>query len=86
MTDLKIPFCRFYERRSKSTGNTYLTAKLGDVRLILFRDRDVPEDELYGADGRWQAFVTSGDQTYQQRSTSRELALRPVKANRWSDK
>jgi hypothetical protein len=89
MTDLKIPFCKLYERRSKSTGLTYLTGKLGDMRVLMFRDKDVPDEELYGADGRWQVYVTGGDQGYQQRLAGRhqqELALRPVRPNRWSDK
>jgi hypothetical protein len=58
MTDLKIPFLRLYERRSKSTGLSYLSGKLGDLRILCFRERDVPEAELYNSDARWQCYVT----------------------------
>jgi hypothetical protein len=64
MTDLKIPFCRLYERRSKSTGLSYLSGKLGDLRVLCFRESGVPESELYGADGRWE--------NYQQRVERRQ--------------
>ena len=87
MTDTKIPFCRLYERRSKSTGLTYLSGKLGDLRVLCFREGDVPEGDLFGADGRWQVYVTPADQNYQQRVEGRQRPqLAAVATGRWRDK
>jgi hypothetical protein len=63
MTDQKIPFLRLYERRSAKTGLTYLSGRLGDLRLVAFRQRDTPEDELYNAEAVWQVFASPADQT-----------------------
>jgi hypothetical protein len=88
MTDLKLPMCRLYERRSKSSGLTYLSGKLGDLRILCFRESDVPEDQLYNSDARWQVFVTSSDQGYQQRVNGRERPALAAVASpaKWRDK
>ena len=89
MTDQKIPFLKLYERRSKSTGLTYFSARLGDLRLVIFRDRDedVNEADLYGAVARWTAFVSPADQGYQQRTDRPQRpALASVTTARWRDK
>jgi hypothetical protein len=72
VTDLKIPFCRVLERRSKSTGATYRSGRLGDARLIAFRENGTPEDELFGAVAAWQIFITVGDQNFQEREERRQ--------------
>ena len=90
MTDSKIPMMRLYERRSKSTGLTYFSARLGDLRLVIFRDRDedVSEAELFGAEARWTCFVSPADQGYRERVEARQKpALAAVAApSRWRDK
>lgn len=91
MTDAKIPFLKLYERRSKSTGLTYFSARLGDLRLVIFRDRDedVSEADLYGAEARWTCFVSPSDQGYQQRVEGRQRQperLAAVATARWRDK
>jgi hypothetical protein len=63
MSDQKIPLLRRYERRSAKTGLTYLSGRLGDLRLVAFRQRDTPEDELYNAEAVWQVFASPADQT-----------------------
>ncbi len=90
MTDQKLPFLKLYERRSKSTGLTYFSARLGDLRLVIFRDRDedVSEADLYGAVARWSAFVSPADQGYRDRV---ERPQRPALAavaspSKWRDK
>jgi hypothetical protein len=88
MTDSKIPLTRLYERRSKSTGLSYLSGRLGDLRILAFRESDTAEDELYGADARWQVYVTSADQTYGQRLNGRERPALATVASpaKWRDK
>jgi hypothetical protein len=90
MSDPKIPMMRLYERRSKSTGLTYFSARLGDLRLVIFRDRDevVTEAELYGAEARWTAFVSPTDQGYRERVEGRQKpALAAVATpSKWRDK
>ena len=90
MTDLKIPFLKLYERRSKSTGLTYFSGRLGDLRLAIFRDpdEDVSEADLYGATARWSAFVSAADQGT---ATAFEARQRPALAavatpGRWRNK
>jgi hypothetical protein len=61
LTDLKIPITRLLERRSKSTGATYLSGRLGDARILAFRENSTPEDQLFGADAAWEVFIASGD-------------------------
>jgi hypothetical protein len=72
VTDLKIPLARLFERRSKSTGLSYLSGRLGDARILCFRETDTPQDELFGADARWQCYVSPADQGYQQRLERRQ--------------
>jgi hypothetical protein len=80
MTDLK---CRLLERRSKSTGATYLSGRLGDARVIAFRETGTPADQLFGADAMWTIYVASGDQGYEARTERRErvplAAARPFR-------
>jgi hypothetical protein len=49
MTDLRIPFIRLFERRSKKTNLSYLSGRLGNLTLLAFRETDVHETELFGA-------------------------------------
>ncbi|HEY8007720.1 MAG TPA: hypothetical protein VIE66_13215 [Methylocella sp.] len=87
MTDSKIPLTRLYERRSKSTGLSYLSGRLCDLRLVAFRQTDTPEDHLYNADAVWQVFVSPADQNYGQRVEGRQRpALAPIGPGRWGDK
>ena len=51
MTDQKIPFLKLYERRSKSTGLTISARGSGDLRLVIFRDRD---EDVNEADLLWR--------------------------------
>jgi hypothetical protein len=60
------------ERRSKSTGKSYLSGRLGDARVLIFRESGIPKEELCGADAAWQVFIASGDQGYQERAGRRE--------------
>jgi hypothetical protein len=79
LTDVKIPWLRLYERRSKSTDLSYLSGKLGDLRVLCFRESGVPDAELYGADGRWQCFVAPGDQRVERRQRPALALGRPGK-------
>jgi hypothetical protein len=89
MTDSKVPFLKLYERRSKSTGLTYFSRRLGGLQLVIFRDRDedVSEADLYGATARWSAFVSPADQGYRDRvERTQRPALAAVVSPRWRDK
>jgi hypothetical protein len=88
LTDLKIPLARLFERRSKTTGLSYLSGRLGDARILCFRETDTPEEALFGADAVWQCYVSPADQGYQQRLERRQrpaLTAVPVPA-RWRHK
>lgn len=64
MSNSKIKMMHLFERCLKGTGLTYFSARLGDLKLVIFcdRDEDVTEAELYGAEARWTAFVSPADQ------------------------
>lgn len=40
----KVPLARLYEKKSARTGATYYVGRLGLARVLLFRDRDQPEE------------------------------------------
>jgi hypothetical protein len=87
LTDLKIPIARLLERRSKTSGKSYLTGRLGDARVLIFRETDIPKEELCGADAAWQVFVATGDQGYSQRVERRErLSLAAARPFRREDR
>jgi hypothetical protein len=43
MTPSKIPLARLYEKTSKN-GTRYFTGRMGQARVLLFRDREQPAD------------------------------------------
>ena len=40
----KIPLTRVYKKISAKTGAEYFVGRLGQSRLLIFRERDQPED------------------------------------------
>ena len=79
-SDFKLPFFKMYERVS-ARGATYFTARLGDVKLVIFREEDTAEDELFGARARWQAFAVSGEQPRRQTVEGRQRPALRLYAN-----
>jgi hypothetical protein len=38
-------------------GLTYFTGRLGDSKLVAFRESETADKELYGAEARWRVFL-----------------------------
>jgi hypothetical protein len=72
LPDLKVPIGRLFERRSKSTGACYLAGRFGDVRVLIFRESNIPKEALAGADAMWTIFIAAGDQGFAEREERRQ--------------
>jgi hypothetical protein len=72
LTDLKIPLGKLFERRSRSTGRSYLAGRLGDARVLIFRESNIPTEALAGADAMWTIYVAAGDQGFAEREERRQ--------------
>lgn len=44
MSAAKTRLTRLCRKRSPKTGNEYFAGRLGTARVLLFRDRDQPDD------------------------------------------
>jgi hypothetical protein len=74
LSDIKVPIGKLFERRSKSTGRCYLAGRLGDARVLIFRESNIPKEALAGADAMWTIFVAVGDQGFAEREERRQRA------------
>jgi hypothetical protein len=80
----KIPFFRLFERISRR-GTPYLSGRLGDLKLLAFREVDLTEDQLYGARARRTVYATPVDQTQQRAVTVAQAAALPAAAEERGD-
>jgi hypothetical protein len=69
-------------RQGASRG--YLVGRMGDARLIAFREADTPEDPHCGADASWRVFgnsfkATPREQLETHSETSSETRTRPAR-------
>jgi hypothetical protein len=67
----KTPFFRLFERISKN-GTPYLSGRLGDMKLVAFRETDLDEADLYGARARGTVYAAPADQTQRPAVQARE--------------
>jgi hypothetical protein len=69
--DDPILACRLYEKRSKKTGNQYFTGRLGNMKVLIFKSRDVAEN---------------GDPIWEMKfATSTQAAKKTTPANQFDD-
>ncbi len=71
MTDFKLPLFKLFQRTS-ANGRTYFSGRFGDAKVLVFREDDVEEDQLYGAEARWQVYIAPSDQTPRQAVEGRQ--------------
>jgi hypothetical protein len=77
-----LPFLQHVPLR-QGASRGYLVGRMGDARLVAFREADTPEDPHYGADARWQVFgklfkATPREQLETHSETSSETRTRPA--------
>jgi hypothetical protein len=69
--DFKLPLFKLYQRQS-ANGRTYFTGRFGDAKVLVFREDDVEEDALYGAQARWTVFAAPPAEQTRERIDGRQ--------------
>ena len=80
MPDFKLPLFKLFQRTSAS-GRTYFTGRFGETKVLVFREDDVEEDQLYGAQARWTVFAAPADQAPRSAVESRQRPALRLFAN-----
>jgi hypothetical protein len=68
----KVLLCWRFERTS-AKGRRYFTGRLGSAKVIAFEERDVAEDQRYGAEAVWRVYLQAPEDDREQRPRQQVL-------------